>query len=243
MDLGHTVVDVSSHDCDGKVNFNDRLRMAANHVGANFTILRITKEDVHRLVQDGWELLVSAGYPYRIPIGNSPLLRACNVHPTLLPEGRGPWPLPHRILRQCTTAEVTIHKLSSQFDQGDILCSAEFALGEQDNLESVSCKAQMLAPQLLASLVRDLEGHWFVPGHKVPARIGRCQIGPLEPWTGQREWMPWCGWRARLESSTRARRSTAKIGSFATLLVGKRRTRSARALWPIAQTVKLSLRW
>jgi methionyl-tRNA formyltransferase len=158
--LGHEITAVFSCECDGKVNFNDRLRTAAVRIGVSFSTTRLRRSDLRRLADEGCELLISAAYPYRIPVHDTPAVRGCNIHPTLLPEGRGPWPLPHLILKGCARGGVTIHKLTPDLDAGDILLQESFPLSEVDDLESVSCRVQMLAPQLLERLLGDFEKSW-----------------------------------------------------------------------------------
>jgi methionyl-tRNA formyltransferase len=107
------------------------------------------------LVNDGVELFFSAEYPWKIPLPNE-LRYAVNVHPTLLPEGRGPTPLPIILLEQSKHAGVTLHKLSDEFDRGDILLQKAIGLDEKDTFDSLSNKVSKQTNELLTNLLSDL---------------------------------------------------------------------------------------
>lgn len=58
---------------------------------------RVSEQDTDALRETGAELTVTAGYPWKIPVTDA--FMQVNLHPALLPEGRGPWPMPTAILR------------------------------------------------------------------------------------------------------------------------------------------------
>lgn len=68
------------------------------------------------------DVLAVACYPTRIPSRTTALARlgALNVHPSLLPEGRGPDPLFWTLRRGDGRAGATIHALADRFDAGPI---------------------------------------------------------------------------------------------------------------------------
>lgn len=68
------------------------------------------------------DVVAVACYPTRIPGRTAGLARlgAVNVHPSLLPEGRGPDPLFWTLRRGDGRAGVTIHALADRFDAGPI---------------------------------------------------------------------------------------------------------------------------
>ena len=77
---------------DGVYETNTAVIALAGHFGVPYTTAPITPRDVEALIADGCELLVSAGYYYRIPLDER--LPMVNIHPSLLPYGRGAWPMP-----------------------------------------------------------------------------------------------------------------------------------------------------
>ena len=112
--------------------------------------------NMQRLIEQGVELFFSAEYPWKIPVPDG-LKYAINVHPTLLPEGRGMTPLPHLILKQSTYAGITLHKLSNAFDTGDILLQQGISLEEQETFDSLSAKIFQQTPELLSLLLVNLD--------------------------------------------------------------------------------------
>jgi methionyl-tRNA formyltransferase len=105
------------------------------------------------------DLIVCAGYRWRIPVvAGAP--RGVNVHPSLLPEGRGALPFPGVILRGMTETGVTVHELSERLDEGPIVHQASLAVTAGESYESLSARSQMLAARLLGEVLADLERLW-----------------------------------------------------------------------------------
>lgn len=117
------------------------------------------QEDMHQLVSQGIELFFSAEYPHKIPIPES-LKYAINVHPTLLPEGRGMTPLPHVILKNGQAAGVTFHTLSQEYDQGDIVIQKAIEVSDSETFDSLSAKVASLSCELLNILLPDFDKHY-----------------------------------------------------------------------------------
>lgn len=158
---GHNIYKVFTFDCDNeKYNFNKRLSDAACKINAELICRKVTAEDIKQLMSDGCDLIISAGYPFKIPVLPKGMPYAINIHPTLLPEGKGPWPLPWVILKNIQKSGVTIHKLAEKIDSGDILIQNYYDVTESDDLETISCKAQMLAIELLSKLMLDFNFFW-----------------------------------------------------------------------------------
>lgn len=118
-----------------------------------------TPKQMRDLITQGVELFFSAEYPWKIPIPSG-LKYAINVHPTLLPEGRGMTPLPHLILNQSKHAGITLHKLTQSFDSGDILIQQGIAIDPEESFDTLSAKIFQQTPKLLATLLEDLQGFY-----------------------------------------------------------------------------------
>lgn len=146
-------------ECDNKYNFNTRVLRQAHLTGANISLKRITKSDILNLVENGCDLIVSASYPYKIPVVEK-MPPAINIHPTLLPEGKGPWPLPCVIMQGLKENGVSIHKIDSSFDTGDILLQKKIPVFRNDNLETLSSRSQILAAELLEHLLDNFNSYW-----------------------------------------------------------------------------------
>jgi len=138
--------------------FNRAVTDFAQKRNIPWTDQRVTSGDLLALLDQGCEALFSAGYIYKIPVDTP--LRCANVHPALLPLGRGPWPMPCTILKGLRESGVTIHKVAAGFDTGDILLQRPFPVTEADTLETMTETIRRLAPQVLAQAVRDFDRLW-----------------------------------------------------------------------------------
>ncbi|MGI9597060.1 MAG: formyltransferase family protein [Acidimicrobiales bacterium] len=105
------------------------------------------------------DLLVSAAYGYRIPVDDLPEVGSMlNVHPSFLPEGRGPNPLPYIANSQPSAAGVTIHQIDAEFDTGPIVIQSRLdGLDDRPSLCDLTLAAMALAPVLLTTVVDDLD--------------------------------------------------------------------------------------
>ena len=143
---------------DGVSETNDRVIALAEQHAAPYTCERITRGDIFELIADGCELLVSAGYYYRIPVDDR--LPMVNIHPSLLPYGRGAWPMPLAILDGLSESGVTVHKTAADFDTGDILLQRRFALSADETLDSFMNKVNALLPDMMRELCADFKRIW-----------------------------------------------------------------------------------
>lgn len=143
---------------DGVYETNDRVIALAKERNVPYTLDRITKDDIDRLLGDGCELLISAGYYYLIPVDDR--LPMVNIHPSLLPYGRGAWPMPLAILDGLTESGVTVHKTERSFDTGDILLQERFTLADDETLKSFMDKVNARLPMMMHRLTADFDTLW-----------------------------------------------------------------------------------
>ncbi len=157
---GHEVIKIFTYVTDNKYNFNEKVISIADSIRAPVQFCKPRRSDIDELFTvHGCELLVVAAYPFKIPVGD-PERRGINIHPSLLPQGRGPWPLPWVILKGLKRSGVTIHKLENDMDGGDILSQHEFNISDDEDLETLSCKCQLSAAALLRDLLSKFERKW-----------------------------------------------------------------------------------
>lgn len=116
---------------------------------------RPDKQHIQKMERDGVECLYSIEYGSLIPLPSS-RVKTINVHPTMLPHGRGATPLSHLILQYPQHAGVTFHKLAERFDEGDIILQSPIQLDDKEGLESLLVKLHYKIPQLLHELLDDL---------------------------------------------------------------------------------------
>ena len=106
------------------------------------------------------DALVVAGYQWKIPDWQASIQYAINFHPSPLPIGRGPYPLTKAILDNYTSWAITCHKISDQFDQGDILDAETYLIDADETHESLKLKTLMSGITLAERIAGHLEFFW-----------------------------------------------------------------------------------
>lgn len=152
------VLKLFTFETDDIYNYNAKICKLATEHNIPISYERIRKEDLRILFDEmGCDYLISAAYPYKIPIEN---YKGINFHPTLLPLGRGPWPLPRVILSGQKENGVTFHKLIDKMDSGDIILQKKFRVNDREDLETLSCRCQLLAKQMMEELLPNISQLW-----------------------------------------------------------------------------------
>lgn len=155
---GCEIEEIFTCETDNKTEFNLKICDFAKKKNIPCQMTRITRDDVERLKKAGCELVVCAGYYFKIPANTG--LPIVNIHPSLLPVGRGSWPMPQTILKGMKKSGVTVHKIAEGFDTGDILLQKEFDLDEQESLVSFMEKVYALIPSMMEELVKNFHELW-----------------------------------------------------------------------------------
>lgn len=158
---GNTVLKLYSFPSDGFFDFNDQLQTLASDKRIPFTQEPISAEELRwQFEENGCELAFCAGYAYRIPVEVTPRFRGINLHPSLLPQGRGPWPLPHVLLKGLNQSGVTAHRLTASFDEGEILLQESFHIDKEETYGSLAQKTARTAAEMTRRLFSDLDGYF-----------------------------------------------------------------------------------
>ena len=84
---GCEIMKIFSCETDNVTEFNTRVCGYAREHGIPLQLERIRKSDLEELAGQGCELVVCAGYYYKIPVPEG--MRIVNIHPSYLPSGRG----------------------------------------------------------------------------------------------------------------------------------------------------------
>lgn len=148
---------IYSFPSDNVVDFNDKIKNLAKINNIEFTEEKISAEELKKQFNLGCDLVFCAGYAYRIPVERVEGFKGINIHPSLLPNGRGPWPIPYVILNDEKIWGVTAHKLAERIDEGDILLSEEFEVSEKDNYLSLCEKISVSALNITKKIMEDLD--------------------------------------------------------------------------------------
>lgn len=150
---GGEVMQVVTFPVDNRTEFNLRTLAYARERGIPCRSGRISAEDIANWQKAGAQALVCCGYPYHIPTGGG--LPMVNIHPALLPVGRGAWPMPVMLLRGLSESGLTVHKLTEAYDAGDILLQRAIPVLSEDTLETLTNRLRALLPELMHALLAD----------------------------------------------------------------------------------------
>lgn len=110
------------------------------------------------------DLIVSAGFPWRIPADAIalPRLGAVSVHPSLLPRHRGPHPIEWAFRSGDRQTGFTLHELQAEFDTGAILSQQAVPIEDDDDghslLDRITGQATTLFAEGLSRVAKGLPG-------------------------------------------------------------------------------------
>ena len=149
---GHDIVAIFAAE---SANNTIQLARFAAENDIHFFTEKPDKQQIQQIVDEGVECFFSIEYDSLIPLPSSQVL-TINVHPTMLPYGRGPTPLSHLILQYPQHAGVTFHKLAEKFDAGDIILQSPIQLDTTEGLESLLVKLHIKIDQMLNEVLTNL---------------------------------------------------------------------------------------
>ncbi len=157
---GHELVGIFSFECDNIFNFNKQTIALAGKL--NIPIILSKPQDVHidSFLDKNTEVFLSAGYKYKIPSFDESQAYGINLHPSYLPDGRGLMPTPTIIMGSFEAAGMSLHKLTQNFDEGDILYQERFSLSNTETVETYSARIAIRAPEFLSKVMGDLPHYW-----------------------------------------------------------------------------------
>lgn len=173
--LGCQVMEVFTCEVDNKTEFNEKVLNFAKEKNIPFYLKRITKEDIARLLKNGCKAAFCGGYYFKIPFDTN--LPIVNIHPSLLPVGRGPWPMAQAILWKKKKSGVTLHKIAEGFDEGDIILQKEFLIDKDETHKTFMEKANGVLPPMIEALIADFDNLYQ---NAVPQKGGEYWETPTE---------------------------------------------------------------
>lgn len=196
---GHQLAGVFTFPCDNVFNFNTETLDLAQQLSIPATLEKPEKSGIDHFINDGVQCFLSAGYPFKIPAIDP--LRACgiNLHPSLLPQGRGLMPTPYILLDHPQASGFTVHKLTEEFDKGDILHQTSLPLQDGETVETLSARIALRAPDILSMILSDLPFYWS--GAK-PQNEKRASYFP--PPTEKMRTLDWSQPVARIDKTAKA---------------------------------------
>ncbi|VWC56466.1 formyl transferase [Burkholderia lata] len=157
---GWTPVSLFSFVTDGQVNSNTEIVSYATRHGVPLQLSRIDEAALRALRDLDCDVLVVAGYHWRIPDWTPYVKHAINFHPAPLPDARGPYPQMRAILDGRREWAVTCHRIAPDFDTGEILARERFALAADECHESLQLKVQMAGCRLARQVAYRFDALW-----------------------------------------------------------------------------------
>ncbi len=136
-----------------------------------------SRETLDSIATLGADLICIACFPWRIPpaLIAIPPYGFLNIHPSLLPNHRGPAPIFWTLWNGEASTGVTLHALDAGFDSGPIVAQQALDLSEGMSHQEVEHQLTQLGADLLISAIKDgtvLSG----------LRRNQAQGGSYEPW-------------------------------------------------------------
>jgi methionyl-tRNA formyltransferase len=140
---------------------------------ANFTEKEI--DELRNLHPD---IILVAAYGKILPqkILSLPKFGAVNVHPSLLPELRGPSPIQCAILQGKTETGITIMLMDAGMDSGDILAQEKMPISLSDTSESLLQKASEQSSGLLLKTLPLWIANEIIPKKQDASKATFCKI-------------------------------------------------------------------
>jgi methionyl-tRNA formyltransferase len=114
-------------------------------------------EELEHLISMGVEMFIVAEYLHILP--ETGVKYAINIHPSMLPKGRGPTPLPY-LLKYPEHSGVSIHKLTNVLDGGDVILQSGVPIQKNESITTVMVKMHIEAVNLIKTFLSDVECHY-----------------------------------------------------------------------------------
>jgi methionyl-tRNA formyltransferase len=157
---GHELMAIFTFPCDQNFSYNLQAYALADHLNVPITSNTVTTGNVASLIEAGCEVFLVAGYPRKIPPIDESKAYGLNVHPALLPRARGITPTPYIILNEPAAAGFTVHKLTPEYDAGDIIYQEAIPVDEYTDVEVLSARVALRTPDIIAKIFADLPKYW-----------------------------------------------------------------------------------
>lgn len=149
FDLLITLPDEKAKDKSGRIYLDDiadRYKvplLKINHINDQAVLDAVKKYEIDWLFIIGWSQIAGE------KVLRAPRLGCIGMHPTLLPEGRGRASIPWAILKGLDKTGVTMFKLDSGVDTGDIIAQEEIKLNPQITASELYEKVNEMHIQLI----------------------------------------------------------------------------------------------
>jgi methionyl-tRNA formyltransferase len=170
------------------------------------------------------DVAVASCFPWRLPDAarETPPLGILNVHPSLLPAGRGPEPVFWTLRRGEPVTGVTIHRMDAGFDTGPIVAQAQMPVPAGIGAPDLERELMMLGGSLLVDALPALAAGSLQPWPQSAHGATSAPVPGPADWTMMASLPAAWAWRFA--------RGVAPLGGPLTAIAGGRTIRVAAAL-------------
>lgn len=109
-----------------------------------------------------------------------------NIHPSLLPEYRGPAPIPAAILAGETATGVTVQRLALEMDAGAILAQRTIPLDGTETTASLTETCAVIGAEMLSPVISDIDANRAEEVEQDPAAATYCPL--INKTDGEIDW-------------------------------------------------------
>lgn len=143
-----------------KVIQPSKLRPSAEDLDINNPDNKIDGYNLLKAILSDMDVCIVASYGKIIPqeLLELPKYGFINIHPSNLPEFRGPSPIESQLLNNYKELVISIMKLDAGMDSGDIIIKNKIDITELDTTQSLELKAGQVGGELLFNILPDYVG-------------------------------------------------------------------------------------
>ena len=122
----------------------------------------LIKHDYQKIIDLNPDFIITAAYGQILPKALLDVVKAINVHGSLLPKYRGGAPIQYALFDGLKQTGVTIMYMAFQMDSGDIIKQGTCAIEAEDDYQSLSRKLAHLGANLLSDVLLDIDQNKIV---------------------------------------------------------------------------------
>ena len=126
----------------------------------------VTFTELHDIIQDNnIDLLIAHAFMHKIPkeVFLAPRHGSINIHPSLLPRYRGPFPTFWIVKNRENTTGLTSHYIDDGIDTGDIISQIKIPINTDDTVELIIEKEKPFVEKLMSETLSRLRDENFKP--------------------------------------------------------------------------------
>ena len=157
----HEIVALYTYHNENEYIREDKVAALAKNNNIPIRYNKMTLDEAQTLFSSNdCDLFFSAEYDSKIPIPDTKKFRGINIHNSLLPEGKGYFPIEMRIYKGYDYGGVTIHQLTDNFDEGAIVMQKKFQIAHSENDRNIYNKCHYAALELTKVMMSSFDSYW-----------------------------------------------------------------------------------